>query len=79
MKRSVAKLLSVISVIIWVIVAFAFAASGNKGAVIISLLVYFPVIMVLNHFQRCPHCGAWPRRGSFFHEYCPHCGKPLDE
>lgn len=79
MRRSTAKILSVISMILTVVLCFMFIPSGNTTAMIIIFIVYIPIAIVLNYFQRCRHCGRWPQRGDFRNEYCPGCGKPLDD
>ena len=79
MRRSTVKLLSIISAVIFLIIACAFIPSGNAVASYITLLIYLPIALVLLYFQRCPHCGRWPRKGDFFDSYCPRCGKPLDD
>lgn len=77
MSRSIAKVLSVISVIAVFILVFVFAANQNETAMYITMAIWFVIYLVLMYFQRCPHCGAWPRKGSFFDEYCPRCGGSL--
>ena len=79
MRRSTARLLSVICAVAAVILCCLFIPSGNKAAMAVVLLIYLPIGIYLNYCQRCRHCGAWPRKGSFFHEYCPSCGEPLDD
>ena len=79
MSRGLAKLLSVISVIVLLVLVFIFAASKNQVAMYIAMAIWFVLYSVLMYFQRCPHCGAWPRKGSFFDEFCPRCGGNLDE
>jgi len=79
MNRGLAKLLSIISIVVLLILTFFFATSQNLGAMYTSMAIWFVVYLVLMYFQRCPHCGAWPRRGSFFDNYCPRCGNYLDE
>ena len=79
MKRSTAKLLSVICGIIAVVIACLFIPSGNKVAMTLVFLVYLPIGIWLNYMQRCPHCGRWPRKGDFFAQYCSGCGMPLDD
>lgn len=79
MRRSTVKLLCVLAGIVALILAvvcmFAFRSKGAGYAV---LAIYVPIGIWLNFKLRCPHCGAWPRKGHFFHEYCPCCGKPLE-
>ncbi len=79
MRRSTAKLLSVVCLIAAVVIACLFIPSGNQAAMAIVFLIYLPIAIVLNYFQRCRHCGRWPRKGDFFNEYCPGCGKPLND
>ena len=79
MSRSTAKILSVICAIAAVVVCLLFVPSGNKGAMTLVFLAYLPIGIWLNSKQRCPHCGAWPRKGDFFATYCRHCGEKLDD
>jgi hypothetical protein len=51
----------------------------NKLAMYAVVAACCVIAVALNYFLRCPHCGAWPRKGSFFHEFCPRCGKRLDD
>ena len=79
MSRSTAKILSIVCAVVAVVIACLFIPSGNKAGSMVVFLIYIPIAIFLNYCQRCKHCGAWPRKGSFFHEYCPHCGEPLDD
>ena len=79
MRRSTAKILSVISAIAVVIICLLFAPSGNTGAVAVVFLLYLPFGIWLNSKMRCPHCGRWPRKGDFWAEYCAGCGEKLED
>ena len=79
MCRFMAQILSVISVIVLFVLVLIFAANDNQTAMYISMAVWFVIYLVLGHFQRCPHCGAWPRKGSLFNQYCPQCGGTLND
>ena len=79
MKRSTARILSIVSAVVVVLICLAFIPSGNKLVTTGVFIIYLPFAIYLNYCQRCPHCGAWPRKGSFFDEYCPRCGEPLDD
>ena len=79
MRRSTAKILSVISMILAVVLCFLFIPSGNTTAMIIVFIAYLPIAIVLNYFQRCRHCGRWPRKGDFFAEFCAGCGHALED
>ena len=79
MKRSTAKLLSIIGAFLCVGICFLFIPSGNEAAMAITFLIYIPIAIVLLHFQRCKACGRWPRRGDFFDTYCPRCGEPYGD
>lgn len=77
MKRGLAKALQIFNCIVMIVMLLVF---GKNTPVMMAVVVVCCVIaVVLNYFLRCPHCGAWPRRGSTFHEYCPRCGKRLDD
>ena len=80
MKRSTAKMLQVIAGVITVILATFFAIKyQNKTLIYLPLAIYVPIAIWLNSKLRCPYCGAWPRKGHSFHQYCPKCGMPLDD
>ena len=74
MRRGIAILLSVVSMHLAIVLGIIFSFSGKQFVTYIIFAVYVPVALILNYFQRCPNCGAWPSKGSFFHEYCPRCG-----
>lgn len=48
-------------------------------------LGYIAIIAILGgtilsyYLLRCPGCGRWANRRSFFLKYCPHCGKKLED
>lgn len=77
MKRRTAKILQIVN---WVGM-FILLGVCHKDKVLMYGVGAVAVIihMVLNCFLCCPHCGAWPRKGSFFHEFCPRCGKSLGD
>lgn len=79
MTRTVAKWLSVLDAVIVIIGTLICEARGNHGASVLIILAGAVASVVFTWFLRCPHCGAWPRRGSFFHEFCPYCGEMLDD
>ena len=78
MPNYMAKTLFALISVIFVILAFILGATPAKTAFYAASVVYFVVSLVLLYFMRCPHCGAWPRGGTFFDEYCPKCGRRLD-
>jgi hypothetical protein len=79
MKHWVAKMLAAAAMIIAIVIMGIFFLCQLPAGAYITLVIYFPIAIVLNYFQRCPHCDAWPRRGHFFDEYCPRCGNKLDD
>ena len=79
MKRSTAKALSVICAVVAIVACCLFISSENQLAMAVILAIYLPIAILLNYFQRCRHCGRWPRKHDFWAEYCPRCGKPLDD
>lgn len=78
MRRSTAKILQVVNLIGMFILMLLFHESG-EGSMILIALVAIGISIWLSYCLRCPHCGAWPRKGSFFDQYCPRCGNSLDE
>ena len=79
MRRSTAKILSIVCTIVAVVIACMFIPSGNEAGSMIVFIIYIPIAIFLNYCQRCPHCGRWPRKGDFWDEYCPRCGEKLDD
>ena len=77
MRHSTARTLSIISMVVVILLGLILIPSENELAMMILFVIYIPIAIVLNYFQRCPHCGAWPRKGSLFDEYCPRCGGRL--
>ena len=77
MSRGLAKKLQIMNIIAIVVLILLFRE--NKLAMYAVVGACCVIAVVLNYFLRCPHCGAWPRKGSFFHEFCPRCGKRLDD
>ena len=78
MQRATAKFLYILSVLVYFCVAFLSAKAQSYTVLIVATVIWIVILLVLSHFLRCPHCGAYPRRGSLFHHYCPRCGEPLD-
>lgn len=77
MRRSLAQILSVVNIVAMIILMLVFR---QNEAVMYAVVVACCVIaVILSYFMRCPHCGAWPRKGGLFHAYCPRCGEPLDD
>jgi hypothetical protein len=77
MSRGLAKILQIMNIIAMVVLMLLFRE--NKLAMYAVVAACCVIAVALNYFLRCPHCGAWPRKGSFFHEFCPRCGKRLDD
>ena len=77
MNRSSVKALYIVDLIAMIILFYVFRTS--LVAIYIVAGVAIALGLFLSYKLRCPHCGAWPRKGSLFHEYCPKCGQPLDE
>ena len=78
MSRATAKVLSVVSTIVYIIVVIACASDQSKASLIIASILWTGLYTYLCWQLRCPNCGAWPRKGFLFHAYCPKCGEPLD-
>ena len=77
MSRGLAKILQIFNIIVMVVLMLVFRE--NKLAMYAVVASCCVIAVALNYFLRCPHCGAWPRKGNLFHEYCPRCGKPLED
>ena len=78
MSRGTAKVLLVITWIVFFVMICAFAALQRKGLAFLAIAVWLIINLYLNSKLKCPHCGAWPRKGSFLNSYCPDCGEPLE-
>ena len=77
MSRTILKALYIVDLIAMFILFCVFRT--NLVALYTVAGVAIALGLFLSYKLRCPHCGAWPRKGSLFHEYCPKCGQPLDE
>ena len=77
MSRTILKALYIADIAAMFILFFIFRM--NMVALYVVTGVCLAVGLFLTYKLRCPHCGAWPRKGSLFHEYCSKCGQPLDE
>ena len=77
MSRTMLKALYIVDLIAMFILFCVFRT--NLVALYTVAGVAIALGLFLSYKLRCPHCGAWPRKGSLFHEYCPKCGQPLDE
>ncbi len=77
MSRGLAKILQILNIIAMIVLMLVFRESEQAMYVVIAACCV--ISLILTYFLRCPHCGAWPRRGSFFHKYCPRCGESLDD
>ena len=78
MRRSTAKILTLLVVLAMVAAVVVCKITGWDTALILIELAGFIVLAVLSLFLRCPNCGRLPGRGGFFYEYCPYCGEWLD-
>ena len=78
MRRSTAKLLTLLVVVVMVVAAVVCEIIGYDSALFMIELACLIVLAILSRFLRCPSCGRLPGRGGFFYEYCPYCGEMLD-
>ena len=77
MSRSTAKILQFVNIIGMVILMLVF---HNSQAVMYGVVIIACIISIwLSSCLRCPHCGAWPRKGHLWDEYCPRCGEHLED
>ena len=77
MNRSTVQFLYIVDIVAMMILFFV--VRNNPVALYAVAGVAIAFALFLSYKLRCPHCGAWPRRGSLFHEFCPKCGKKLEE
>ena len=78
MRRSTAKVLTLLVVVVMVVALVVCEIAGWNTALFLFELACLMVLAVLSKYLRCPKCGLLPGRGGFFYEYCPYCGEWLD-
>ena len=78
MRRSTAKLLTLLVVVVMVVALVVCKITGSDVAAFLIILACAVVYAILIKFLRCPGCGRLPDRVGFFYEYCPYCGEWLD-
>lgn len=78
MRRSTAKILTLLIVVVMVVALIVCEIAGWNDALFLFELACLMVLAVLSRFLRCPSCGRLPGKGGFFYEYCPYCGEMLD-
>ena len=79
MKRRIFKLIIVVATLLFLLVVVLSQFGLNRELFYLASVVYVGTIIVCEFSLRCPYCGRWPRRGSFWAKYCPRCGAKLDE
>jgi len=77
MKRSTAKILQLVNLVGMLVLMLLFR--GSEGGMTLIALIAIGISVWLTSCLRCPHCGAWPRKGSLLDEYCPRCGEYLED
>lgn len=80
MKRSTAKLLFIVNMIVMIVAVLVTAAisNGNKIAMYCIGGVFLVIALILGRFLRCPSCYR-SHNNWMFTEYCPYCGKYLGD
>ena len=78
MSRSTVKVLQIVVILVALVIIAVLMFANRKSAATVVLFVWLGVQMFFNYLLRCPNCGAWPGRYSFFQQYCPRCGEPLE-
>ncbi len=79
MKRSTVKGLKILCGILFAVIIIILLYHQQKGLAYFVLAAWLVVSLGLSAKLKCPYCGAWPRRGSFFNSYCPDCGEKYDD
>lgn len=79
MKRWIFKLIIVVATVLLALVAVLSQIYFGGAWCGVVTVVYIGIITACHFFLRCPNCGRWPSRGSFWAKYCPRCGHELDE
>jgi hypothetical protein len=78
MRRSTAKILTLLIVVVMVVALIVCEIAGWNDALFLFELACLMVLAVLSRFLRCPSCGHVPFKGMIFYRYCPYCGEDLD-
>ena len=78
MSRTTAKVLTVVSTVVYIILTLVCSAAESVALLIVASILWLGLYTYLCWCMRCPNCGAWPRKGFLFHRYCPSCGEPLE-
>lgn len=78
MDRGMAKLIALISTLVFAIMAFVFAANQMYIALVVLAVVWIVFFLIMSRFLRCRKCGRMPGRDGLFAQYCPYCGEPLE-
>lgn len=79
MKRTIAKIVIVVGLVLALIFAVAFTAAGYEDVGLVILIVYLAVLIVCSFSLRCQSCGMHLDRSTLWAKYCPHCGEKLDD
>lgn len=79
MKRSVAKIAYILSIVVGMLLMMVCAIAKLDILVFLCAVVTVVANAAYCYFLRCPECGRWPRKGTIFTTYCPHCGEPLND
>ena len=79
MKRKTLKIIFFIILVVGLLLVSLFASMQMEDLSYLTMAATFGGMIVCMFFLRCPHCGAWPRKGTMFTSYCPCCGENLDD
>lgn len=77
MKRTFARILYFASLMIGLLMALIFVSTDHNKLAFIPLIATVGGMILSFYLLRCPYCGRWPTKRSFFSNLCTHCGKEM--
>lgn len=76
MKRRTAKILVLVTLVLWVLLLLLFARTEVAFGIITG--VCFVCEFIFMQFLRCPGCCRAPGREWLWAKYCPYCGESYE-
>ena len=79
MTLKLAKLVTILTLVVGVILAVKFLFDSDIMTGIVSLVLLLLSGIVQAVFVHCPHCGKPVKLWDIFEKDCSYCGESLDE
>jgi hypothetical protein len=79
MSRKLAKILYFVIFSVGMVLMLVFSSLKKFTLAYVAGGFIIAGILFCSYHMRCPQCGAWPVRGTFFAKYCRRCGEKLDD